>query len=285
MGDALGGVGFGVFVVIFTTNHLHVNYKGNWGLITGASKGLGRALAHALARRGFSLVLTARSGDLLENLGVELRSRYGVEVHCLALDISSPGAGGQLVDFCAGHGVEVRVVVNNAGAGVWERFGDADLGAMMRVNALNVDAVVRISHAFLPMLRRQKRAWILNVASTGAYQPIPCMALYGAGKAYVRSFSHALRHELRSSGVSVSCLSPGGVWTEFMRTAGNEVVSERNRMFMMSAERCAEAAVRGMLRGRAEIIPGWYNRVAAVTSKWMPTRFSTAAAARIFNKV
>lgn len=255
-----------------------------WAVVTGGSKGLGKAIASELAAKGFSVLLVARSAALLEAVAADIRQKHPVQVMTLAADLTQPAAGQQIEDFCAQHQLPVCVLVNNAGSGVWDNFASGSLDDMMRMNALNVDAVLRVTHALLPRLRVQPRAWVMHVGSLAAYQPVPTMSLYGAGKSFVRSFSYALRHELKGSPVSITCLSPGGVWTDFMATAGSEVVSERNRFMMMSAERCARVAVRGMLKGRAEVIPGMRNAFSAWIVRFVPTTWATAISGRIFKK-
>lgn len=255
-----------------------------YALITGASKGIGKAIAAELARRGHHLLLVARSEDLLAQLSEELQAAHGVRVRYRASDLSQPNAASDLLAWCTAEGLVIDMLINNAGFGVWDPFAEANLDSLINMNALNVDAVVRLSHTFLPMLRAQPKAWLLNVSSMGAFQPIPNMALYGAGKAYVRSFTRALRDELRGTSVRVTCLCPGGVWTEFPKRAGNEVVSERAKNFMMAADKCARITVRAMLRGKAEVVPGWYNVVGVWMAKHLPTSWSIASARRIFRK-
>lgn len=263
---------------------MNANENAPWALVTGASKGLGKAIADELGSKGHNLVLVARSGEILAALAEALAMKHQIQVRYFACDASHPDAATQLHDFCISENLPISVLVNNAGIGVYDPFSESDLHALLRMNALNVDAVVRITHAFLPMLMARPRAHIMNVASTGAYQPMPTMALYGAGKSYIRSFSWALRRELRKSTVRVTCLSPGGVWTEFMDAAGNVAVSERARIFMMQADTCARAAVRGMLKGKAEVIPGWHNRFAAFMTRFAPTALNVWVAGRIFEK-
>jgi uncharacterized protein len=256
-----------------------------WALVTGGSKGLGKAIAHELAKNGFSLLLVARSANLLEEVAASMRQTHSIEVLTFATDLCQPDAAIQIATYCADKSLPISVLVNNAGSGVWDNFAEAPIESMMQMNALNVDAVLRMTHAILPHLRTQPRAWIMQVGSLAAYQPVPTMSIYGAGKSFIRSFSYALRHELKGSGISVTCLSPGGVWTEFMASAGNMAVSERNRWMMMGAERCARVAVHGMLRGRAEVIPGLRNTLSAWVVRFVPVTWTTAISGRIFKKI
>lgn len=258
--------------------------KQGFALITGASKGIGKAIGIELAQKGWNLMLTARSESLLEALQAEWSQKYNVRVEILAADLTLDETPAKLFDFCQEKQIPIQMLINNAGFGVWDHFEDADLKELEAMNLLNITAVLRVCHAFIPLLKTHPKAYLLNVASTGAYQPLPAMALYGAGKAYIRSFTYALRDELRNSPISVTCLSPGGVWTEFMERTGNEIVAERASRWMMSPQQCAQAAVKGLLKGKAEVIPGWYNWVAAMSSKFGTTKMSTRIARKFFEK-
>jgi uncharacterized protein len=258
--------------------------KKGFALITGASKGIGKEIALQLAAQGWPLLLVARSSDLLMVLKLEMESVHKVPVEIFAADLAQPEVPGALRAFCEDKGIGIQILVNNAGFGVWDKFENASWEQMEGMNALNVTALLRMCHTFIPLLRQHERAYLLNVSSLGAYQPIPYMALYGAGKAYVRSFSYALRDELRESPISVTCLSPGGVHTAFPDRAGSQLVVERNGRMVMAADRCARTALKAMFKGRAEVIPGWYNSIGMFVTKLLPTTFTAAMARRIMMK-
>lgn len=255
-----------------------------YALITGASKGIGKEIAIALAAQGWSLLLVARSADLLTAMQTDLATRYKVPVVTFAADLSLPEVPGQLLALCQEKGLAIRILVNNAGYGVWDKFEQADLAEIEGMNALNVIALVRMCHVFIPLLRQHPRSYLLNVSSLGAYQPLPFMANYGAGKAYVRSFSYALRSELRNSPISVTCLSPGGVRTAFPDRAKSHAVAERNDRYTMDADRCARITLKAMFKGRAEVIPGWYNVLAMFFTKLLPTTLTASMAGKIMAK-
>ncbi len=259
------------------------NGKG-FALVTGASKGIGKEIALQLAAQGWSLLLVARSSDLLESLKQEVETQHKVVVEIFAADLAQPEVPAHLLAFCTAKGLAIQILVNNAGFGVWDKFENADLAELEGMNALNVSALVRMCHLFIPLLRQQPKSYLLNVSSLGAYQPIPYMALYGAGKAYVRSFSYALRDELRDSPISVTCLSPGGVHTAFPDRAGSQLVVERNGRMVMAADRCARITLSAMFRGKAEVIPGWYNVLAMAFTKLLPTAWTAAMARKIMAK-
>lgn len=241
-------------------------------------------MAMELARQGWPLLLTARSADLLTQLESEIEASFQVPVETFAIDISLTDAPQRLADSCRDKGLQIQILINNAGFGIWETFEGADFEELAAMNALNVGALIRMCSVFLPLLRQHERAWLLNVSSLGAFQPLPYFAVYGAGKAYVRSFTYALRAELKDSPVSVTCLSPGGVDSDFPLRAGNAIVAEKNKLLQMSAEKCAKITLRAMFRGKAEVIPGWYNRVGAFINRLIPYAWSATLAGRIMRK-
>ncbi len=255
-----------------------------FALVTGASKGIGKEIARQLAAQGWSLLLVARSAHLLEAMKSEFEGQYKVTVHVYAVDLAASDAPGKILEFCQLNQLRVQILVNNAGFGVWDKFEKSSFEELEAMNALNVTALLRMCHTFIPLLKQNEKAWIMNVASLGAYQPLPNMALYGAGKAYVRSFSYALRAELRSSPISVTCLSPGSVTTDFAERAGSQQVIEANKRVTMTAEKCARIALKAMFRGKAETIPGWYNGLGAFLTKLISTQMAAKAAGRIMHK-
>ncbi len=255
-----------------------------YALVTGASKGIGKEIARQLAEGGWPLLLVARSANLLSAIKTEFEASYRVEVQTFAADLSLPEVPSQILAHCQQNSMRVQILVNNAGFGVWEKFEKASFEEMDAMNALNVNALLRMCHTFVPALRKNPKAWIMNVASLGAYQPLPNMALYGAGKAYVRSFTYALRAELKDSPISVTCLSPGSVTSDFAERAGSQQVIEANKRVTMTAAKCARIALKAMFRGKAETIPGWYNGLGALLTRFISTKMATKAAGRIMHK-
>ena len=188
----------------------------SYAIITGASKGIGRAIALELARRGYSLLLVARSATLLEETAALARKAGAAEVRPMALDLTKAESVTAVLQEVQRNNLPVNVLVNNAGYGAWGRFDTLSLeeqDAMMRIN---MHVPVELTHGLLPLLKSRQPAYILNVASTAAYQAVATLALYAASKAFILQFSRALRIELKKSGVSVTCLSPGPTETNFM---------------------------------------------------------------------
>ena len=238
----------------------------SYAIITGASKGIGRAIALELARRGYSLLLIARSATLLEETAALARKAGAAEVRPMALDLTKAESVTAVLQEVQRNNLPVNVLVNNAGYGAWGRFDTLSLeeqDAMMRIN---MHVPVELTHGLLPLLKSRQPAYILNVASTAAYQAVATLALYAASKAFILQFSRALRIELKKSGVSVTCLSPGPTETNFMSQAGmhHPKMIQRASKFNMTPEAVAKFAVKGMFAGKNEIIPGVTNSVSAL---------------------
>jgi uncharacterized protein len=254
-------------------------------LITGASKGIGKALAGEFANQGHSLILTARSKELLEALADQLRKQFKIEVHLIAADLSKAGGSDEIFQFCQTNGFKLDVLVNNAGFGLWDAFDKQPVESWEEMLQVNVTSPQRLMSLFLPQLKQEKKSFILNVASVASYQPIPWMSVYGATKSYLVALSRGLRVELAGTNVKVCCLCPGGVHTEFSARAGNEAIVNQTKLFHMTAEKIARITVRKMKNGRAEFVPGWYNQFAVLLTKFIPKAWAIASAGKLFRKV
>jgi short-subunit dehydrogenase len=217
-------------------------------LVTGASSGIGRELARLIAADGQHLILVGRSADSLASFARELVAASGVEVLSIVEDLATPGAAGRVFDSVQKHALVVTTLVNNAGAGVYGEFAETRLEDELQIIALNVSALVSLTKLFLPDMLRRKSGRILQVASTAAFVPGPNMAVYYATKAFVLSFSEALRDELRESPVTVSVLCPGPTATNFHHRAG----AIGSRLFtgvVMNAAEVAAVGYRGLVDG------------------------------------
>ena len=190
------------------------------GLITGASSGIGRALAHEHARRGRDLMIVARREDELNELAEKLRTQYAIEVRVVAKDLTAPDSRRELFDFTEREGLRVDYLFNNAGFGGAGQFYEQDWDVLSGMMELNMRAVTELMHLFLPGMVARGRGRVLNTSSTAGFMPGPLQAVYFATKAYVTSVSKAVASELQDSGVTVTALCPGAVKTEFADTAG-----------------------------------------------------------------
>ena len=246
---------------------------GKTALVTGASSGIGAALARQLAAQGVHLVLVARSQERLQALAQELGARHGVRARALAADLAQPGCGAALLARVQALGETADILVNNAGLGTYGAFEEIAPEAEQGEIALNVAAVVDLTHAFLPVMLARGEGAVLNVASTAAFQPTPYLAVYGATKAFVLSFSEALWAEYRSRGIHVAALCPGAVETPFIAGLGDPAVRQTPVFAStLSPETVALRAVQA-LRGTAPThIIGTKNWLMAQSARITPRR-------------
>ncbi|HZX72819.1 MAG TPA: SDR family oxidoreductase, partial [Cyclobacteriaceae bacterium] len=225
-----------------------------YALITGASKGIGKAIAWELAAKGYNLLLVARSESLLREGAEAIKNKHAVSVDYLPVDLSESQSALKIKEWCTSKNYPVSILINNAGYALWGNFEKLRLEEQTNMMTLNMQAVVNLSYEMLPILRKEKQAYILNVSSTTAYQAIPTLSIYAATKVFVLLFTRGLRQELIDTNVSVSCLSPGTTKSEFMDRAGMEALKPMAEKFEMSAEAVAKIAVKGMFAKKAEII-------------------------------
>lgn len=245
-------------------------------LITGASSGIGKEMAYELAKKKVNLILVARRLDLLETIALELR-QYGIQVETIGLDLSDSSTPSALLKQVTAEGKIVDFLINNAGIGPFRSFLDADLVSHQSVVQLNISTLTEMSYLFGEhMLKHGKEAIILNVASVASFQAVPKFAVYSASKFYVRIFSQILRHELRNSNISVSCLCPGGTATEFLDKNNQKIKGSFSPL--MSANRVAQAGIEGALKRKAVIVPGLFNKLSCLIPRLIPTGWSISLA-------
>ena len=252
----------------------------NTALITGASAGLGVEFARFFARDKISLVLVARREDRLRQLKTELETDFGIKVDILPLDLTLANSVSQVVEFLNRHQIEIEYLVNNAGFGQTGSLSDISLELNLRQIDLNVRSLTELTYQLLPSMIKNKSGRILNVGSTAGDQPGPFMAVYYATKAYVNSFSEALHHELKDTGVTVTLSCPGPVLTEFAKVANieNEKMFQRNAM---SAAVVARQAYEAMMRGTRRITHGATNKIGSQLSKLIPRSAAIKIVARL----
>jgi uncharacterized protein len=255
-------------------------------LVTGASSGIGAAIATELASRGHSLALAARREERLRTLASELTSEHGVAVEVIAADLGDPAGRDRLADELRSKGRVVDVLVNNAGFGHQADFATSPRERMVEMVDLNVGAVVDLTSRFLTGMVDRGRGSVINIASIAAFQPLPGSAVYAASKSFVLSFSEAIRTELRGSGVSVTAVCPGPVKTEFTEVAGIGGVEDRTPgAVWMSSEDIAKHAIDGAARDNRVVVPGALNRASALAGQHSPRALALPLISRIWRNV
>ena len=227
-------------------------------LITGASSGIGRELARVFVRNGHDLALVARRKDRLEALATEIEAAHARRPIVIVADLEKPEGISIIADALGSAGAEPQYLVNNAGFGLLGRADASDRKAQLAMIDLNMRALTALSLAFIPALERHQGG-ILNVGSMAGFLPGPGMAVYYASKAYVRSFSDALHHELKPRGIRVTNLAPGPVPTEFGERAGSKGINTPS-LLTQSADYVAELGYRGLMEGKRLVVPGRLNR-------------------------
>ena len=234
-------------------------------LVTGASSGIGYAICAELASKGYDLVMVSRTGTRLEAAAARLKESFpGVDIVCHTLDLSRPDAAGQLHEWTISNGYPVDILVNDAGQYLYSEVLDTDPETLESIINLNVLALTQLCRLYGQDMVAAGSGRILNMSSYSIYMPYRGLAVYSATKIYVRQFSRCLRKELKPCGVSVTAAAPAGVDTGLMGLSDRIRSIARRTSFLMKPSTAARRLVRSMLKGRAFIIPGWYNAI------WIP---------------
>lgn len=250
-------------------------YAGRWGLVTGASAGIGEAFAHQLAARGMNLVLSARRADRLEALAAELGRKHSIAAVAVPADLGGQGEAARLWE-AASDGRPIHLLVNNAGFGARGPFASTPLARQLEMLQVNCSAVLELAHhALRPMLERGEGG-IINLSSIAAFQPVPELATYGASKAFVLSLSQAIRSETRGTGVRALALCPGRTPTEFQAIAGTG--NADSAFGVRTADEVVEAGLRALESDRSYEVPGVENYLATLLARVLPGSAVTRAA-------
>jgi short-subunit dehydrogenase len=254
-------------------------WRGKWALITGASAGIGHELARQLAAGGANLVLTARRGERLAKLAVELSAQYKIRVESFPADLARPETPREIFRFTQQKQLPIDVLVNNAGFGRYGEFFRVDSQRLMEMVQVNVAAVVSLTHLYLPAMAERRSGYVLIVSSIAAYQAVPYMSTYAATKAFDLMFAEGVAEEMRSYGVRVCCLCPGSTESEFNQVAGQPSRILRRRE---TAEKVARVGLEALAEGRPVVISGRQNWVSVEMQRLVPRRLVTRVAARMF---
>jgi short-subunit dehydrogenase len=238
-----------------------------WALITGASSGIGKAVAFELAGRGYNLFLTSWDEEPLRQTAADFHQQFNVETRAYVADLTRRESVDGLMQALFAPPIEIEILVNNAGFGVGGEFLKTDLARELDLVNLQLVATLKLTKAVLPQMVARKKGRILNVASVYSFAPVPFQAVYSACKAFLLTFSESLRGELKGTGVTVTALCPGTVRTEFRSRAG---IAHRNQAAGATPEAVAKIAVRQTLRGKHLAVPGFTSKVFVFFARRLP---------------
>lgn len=248
---------------------------GKTALVTGASRGIGRAFAEEIAKDRFDIILVARNLEQLEEVAAKLQQQYAIKTYIISHDLSAPSQAEALFQKVQDLGCQVDLLVNNAGIGLCGLFHESDANRLSQMLYLNIVSLSELTRQFLPQMVQRKVGTIINIASTAAFQPGPCMAIYYASKSYVLSFSEALYYELKPYGVGVTVVCPGPTDTDFFEPAkmqGTRLITAH--FDMMSAEKVAQIGYRGAKAKKRIVVAGCLNRFLSVLTRLVPHSLS-----------
>jgi short-subunit dehydrogenase len=254
-------------------------WHGKWALITGASAGIGTALARELAAGGTNLVLTARRRDRLAGLATELSAKHNVRTLVCVADLAQPLGLQQIFSFTEEKNIAIDLLANNAGFGAYGEFHKIPLERIVEMTQVNVTAVVHLTHLFLPGMIARGGGDILIVASTAAFQAVPYISTYAATKSFDLHFAEGLAEEVRQYGVRVCGLCPGPTETEFFQVAGQRL---SKRLAAETAEKVAHVGLAGLAAGKSSVISGFTNWVGAESVRFIPRRTVARMIAKIY---
>ncbi len=258
-----------------------------YALVTGGSSGIGKAMCFELAKKKYNLIVVGRNEKNLNELQQKLQTEFGVEVIILKKDLADAAQTQQVVDYVLQNKIPLSILINNAGYGLWGTFEELSMDEQNKMLQVNIHAVLSLTHQLLPILKAQKQAYILNVSSTTAFQPMPYLNSYGASKAFIDSFTKALQIELKkhAPNVSVTCLLPGGTDTGFIDRGGfNDKIRKMADKVNMTPKDVANIALKAMFNKKYEIIPGAINWWSAKAVGFMPASLINKITTEIYEK-
>ena len=248
-------------------------------MVTGASSGIGAEFARQLANRGMRLVLTARREDRLQSLADELKERHDAETLVVPCDLTEPDGIARLEETLLQNGIELELLVNNAGFGDVGAIGECDVERLLSIIRLNVDALTDLTYRLLPGMLQRGSGAIVNLASSAAFQPVAFMPVYAASKVYVLHFSESLWAEIREQGVDVLAVCPGFTATEFMDKAHMHGWYERRAQ---SPEKVVRAALKALRKRRAYVVPGWLDYLKSLLPRLTTRAITVKTTLRMF---
>ena len=250
-------------------------------LITGTTSGLGREFARIFAQNGYNIVAVARNEILLQQQKQELERHFGIEMVYVVKDLSTENSAQEVYDEIKHKGINIDILINNAGFGSFGRYVDVDWQRQKGLASVNMLAVMQLSYLFGKDMDRRGRGKIVNIASIASFQAGPYMAMYYASKAFVRSFSEALHEEMKSSGVSVTAICPGPVATNFERNAQMINSAMFTRLRVYTPEVVAARSYRAIMNNKAVYVVGWPNKLLVFLTRFCSLKFSRILASKI----
>ncbi|WP_300674719.1 SDR family oxidoreductase [Soonwooa sp.] len=249
-------------------------------LVTGASSGIGKAFAYELAKKGVNLVLTARSQNKLEEIKNDLKSKYQIEVTYLVADLSDPNASQAIYDQLSELHINIDLLINNAGIGKWSNFLDQSIKTYEEMIQLNISSLVKLCQLFIPNMLKNKNGGIINIASTGALQPCPYIAVYCASKAFVLNFSESLYGEYLDKGITVTAICPGNTETGFQKEAN----ADTSGMSFETPEMVAKQSLDALIKKKNNKIIGFGNRMQSILPRLLPRKTVITIVKNMMNK-
>jgi uncharacterized protein len=255
------------------------DWQGQWALVTGASAGIGAALASQLAAGGTHLVLTARRRDRLEDLSRKLRGAHDIQTEIFLADLAQPDAPEKVYGFTREKGVAIDLLINNAGFGQYGELTQAGTQRLLDMVQVNCTAVVHLTRLFLPDMIARRRGDVLIVASTASFQAVPYITTYAATKAFDLFFAEGLAEEMKPHGIRVCALCPGSTESEFHTIAGQERFTSKHPE---TAEKVARTGLEALAAGKSYVISGLGNYLGAHSQRIAPRRVVTRVAANMF---
>ncbi len=256
-------------------------WSGKWALVTGASAGIGVALAEELARGGTNLVLTARRRDRLEVLAQKLTAAHKIHTEIFVADLSQPGAPEKIFQFTKAQGIEIELLINNAGFGAYGEFPTVETLKLTEMVQVNCAAVVHLTRLYLPEMVAREHGDVLMVASTASFQSVPYISTYAATKAFDLLFAEGLAEEMRPHGIRVCALCPGSTESEFAEVAGQKHIAA-TRANRETAEKVARTGLRALAAGKSYVISGLANYLGVLGQRLVSRGFVARIAARMF---
>jgi hypothetical protein len=255
-------------------------WQGKWALVTGASAGIGVALANELAAGGAHLVLTARRSDRLEQLAERLRKQHAIQAEIVSADLASPNGPNEIFNFTQRKKLSIELLINNAGFGQYGELDQVESQRLLDMVQVNCAAVVHLTRLYLPEMIQRGRGDVLILASTASFQAVPYISTYAATKAFDLLFAEGLAEEMKPHDIRVCALCPGSTESEFHAVAQQEAFTQKHQE---SAEKVARTGLQALAAGKSYVISGTGNYIGAHLQRIVPRRLVTSIAAKMFS--